>query len=172
MRKFSVNIYGGDIIYTFVEIAGVFFESFLVFFFFYNLFNTRVSWKTLLIAYLAFSGLFCVLSLLPIPPVLRLISLFICSLTVATFLFDAKAISSLFSVLLLCAITIVVDLVCMSIMNLLGWDNGVLMKAGAGRAVYVVFAKLIYLVIMSTGTLKIFATFKIVSIHLPLAAAI
>ena len=71
-------------------------------------------------------------------------------------LFDAKIISGIFSVLLLCAITIVVDLICMSIMNLLGWDNSQIMVDGFRRSVYIVFAKIVYLIgiLAASGLLK------------------
>ena len=85
---------------------------------------------------------------MPVLPVIRLICLMVCSLFVSMVLYDAKVVSSVFSVLLLCALTIVVDLVCMNIMNLFGWDNNQIMTDGFQRAIYIVFAKIVYLIVV------------------------
>lgn len=146
LRKNLWIIYGGNITYTFVEIPGTFFECFLVFFYLYNLFNKKRSWAVIAFSYMIFTTIFCVLSFLPVLPLVRLATLCLCAFGFAMTLFDAKLLWGLFATFLLCAITIVSDLLCMGIMNVLGWDNSSIMNAGLQRAVYIVFAKIVFLV--------------------------
>lgn len=146
MRRNLWTTCGGNITYTFVEITGTFFECFLVFFYLYNLFHKKRGWAVITLSYILFTTIFCVLSFLPVLPLIRLVALCLCAFGFSVTLFDAKLLWGLFATFLLCAITIVSDLLCMGIMNALGWDNSSIMNAGVQRAVYIVFAKIVFLV--------------------------
>lgn len=142
------------LIYTLIEISGELLNSFLIFFYFYNLFHKKVSWRVLIASCLGFCGACCLLGTFFAHPTVRVLFLFISAVTIAFILFDADHIGGVFSAVLLCALVIIADLLCVNFVTLLGWNMQVIRETNLYYSFYILFTKIVFFI-------AVFATTKL-----------
>lgn len=137
-------------IYTISEILTVLFECILVYVFFNAWFGMRArsGMVILLLVMAGFFSLQCVISLTMIHPMLRLIISYLLTLGVAAVLFETKRASAIYSALLYIALAVASEYLSLVMLGAFGFDTDLLMTEGNARAVYLVFAKTVQLIVV------------------------
>lgn len=129
-----------------LELGTSVFELFLVHILFENWFGLRegstLKHIGLLIAYFISN---CVYTLLDVAPMVRSSIAVLCIAVYIYFQYDTTKLSAAYGSITYLAITMLTELSALQIMNLLHYDVTVLMTYGTGRAVYILFAKLVNL---------------------------
>ena len=131
------------------EIGTSLFECLLVHIFFHNWFGRREVSRAFWL--LIFFGYFCtniILTLAPLPPLIRSALSLICVTIIVRLLYQNSTLSALLGSVLYMCLAVIAEYLTMVVMNALSFDTVTLMETGKVRAVYIVFAKLIHLVLV------------------------
>lgn len=130
-----------------LELGTSVFELFLVHILFENWFGLRegstLKHIGLLIAYFISN---CIYTLLDVEPMVRSSIAALCIAVYIYFQYDTTKLSAAYGSITYLAIAMLTELSTLQIMNLLHYDVTVLMTYGTGRAVYILFAKLVNLI--------------------------
>lgn len=130
--------------YIAIEIATVILEMLLLSIYLKGLYQNYIKSTSYVWAAYVISGIvLCVLSILPIHPMIRLSYGFVSFFALAVLLFGAKWMHAFYSALLLCVINIAVDYTISTIIMFFGIPADTLEVYGNNRVLYIVLAKLV-----------------------------
>ena len=140
-------MFGDENMFQILELGTSVFELFLVHILFENWFGLRegsaLKHIGLLIAYFISN---CIYTLLDVEPIVRSSIAVLCIAVYVYFQYDTTKLSAAYGSITYIAIAILTEFITLQIMNLLRYDVAVLMTYGTGRAIYILFAKLVNLI--------------------------
>lgn len=135
--------------FKFFEIGTSLFECLLVHIFFHNWYGRREVPKVFW--WLIFWGYLCtniILTLAPLPPLIRSALSLICVTIIVRLLYQNSTLSAFGGSVLYMCLAVIAEYLTMVVMNALSFETVILMETGKIRAVYIVFAKLIHLILV------------------------
>lgn len=131
------------------EIATVLTECLFVHIFFNGWFGVNPQRRKLIpLVMVVFFLLQCLISIISLPPAVRMIMGYVFVLCVAVMLYNTTKTSSIYSAFLFMSFAVASEYLCLILLNGLGYDVDSLMAEGNVRIVYLVIAKSVQLVIV------------------------
>ncbi|MCL2152068.1 MAG: GHKL domain-containing protein [Oscillospiraceae bacterium] len=131
--------------YLYFEIATVLFECLIVHVLFNAWFGLKAHNRTRdVVCYAIFFFLTCLITILPVQPLIRSAINLILVFCLAKLLYNSTIVSSLYSSLLFTALAVVTEYFCLVLLNYLHFDTEALMAVGNARAIYLVLAKSVH----------------------------
>lgn len=141
-------------IFALVDLIAVCFETFLAYYFAQKLFLRRTlpTWLWLG-AFALFGAGLMGFSLLPVPPIVRILYTFFGFFLLCRSCFFSSLLHAVYVGVIFCAIFVFTDILCYWLLLFFGWDPNQIMTASVQRVIYIVLAKIVQLFLMVMATM-------------------